>query len=410
KVDSNEKKILVFTSMGHFLTHFFMLVFPALVMPLMRHFSLPLDRVLAISFPMYLCYGLLAVPWGYLSDHLGPRKVMGAGIAISGMGFIAAGNAQTITQLTVFLSITGIGCSAYHPSGLALLTKGIKVRGKALGINGVWGNLGIATAPLAAGVLTYIFAWDKAFFIIGAVGVVIGIVSIAAPFSVSRNEDLQKGTFIEKRDVVRLFLLLCCVMLFSGLMYRGFTLILPTFLENRMAGFASIMDLLLKNFVSTITPDVKTLAAALITGAVFFMGMGGQLLGGRVADRRDLKWAYFFFFLAALPCLFLLGQSRSILVIVFAGFFVFFTLGMQPIENSLFAMLTPARWRSLSFGIKFTLVFGVGSLSVFLVNLVEGRYGLDYVIYLLLGYLCMILFFIALLIFVSRGTSVRHES
>jgi hypothetical protein len=48
--------------------------------------------------------------------------------------------------------------------------------------------------------------------------------------------------------------------------------------------------------------------------------------------------------------------------------FVFFSLGMQPIENSLFAQFTPPRWRATAYGLKFVLTFGVGSLAVWLVR------------------------------------------
>ena len=83
-LDANQRRILVFTSAAHFLTHFFVLVFPALVMPISRDLSLEPARVIPLSFPMYLCYGILAIPWGYLSDRFGPRWMMGAGHAHRG--------------------------------------------------------------------------------------------------------------------------------------------------------------------------------------------------------------------------------------------------------------------------------------------------------------------------------------
>jgi hypothetical protein len=39
-MDSNEKKILILTSAAHYLTHFFVLVFPVLVMPISRDLSM----------------------------------------------------------------------------------------------------------------------------------------------------------------------------------------------------------------------------------------------------------------------------------------------------------------------------------------------------------------------------------
>jgi MFS transporter, FSR family, fosmidomycin resistance protein len=60
-----------------------------------------------------------------------------------------------------------------------------------------------------------------------------------------------------------------------------------------------------------------------------------------------------------------MGFCSEWALVLVAGAYVFFALGMQPIENSLVASLTPERWRSTSYGVKFVLNFGVGSLAVY---------------------------------------------
>lgn len=410
-MDPNERKILITTSVAHFLAHFFILVFPALVMPISRDLSLSPDHVISLSFPMYLCYGLMAIPCGFLSDYFDPRFTMGAGMLFAGIGFIAAGLSQSMIYLTLFFCLVGIGCSAYHPSGMALVSKGIQQRGKALGINGLFGNFGIASAPLIAGILCYITGWHATVFVLGCTGIVAGLLFIIIPVSVSKGQDLQKGTQVEKQQAVTLFLLLCSAMLFSGLMYRGFTVILPTFLESRLLlVMTNLKDQFSHLFDITSMPDnVYTLISTLITSVVYVIGMGGQLLGGRVADRNDLRWAYFVFFCCAFPFLIMLGIVKNFFLVIPAGFFALFSLGIQPIENSLVATLTPPQWRSVSYGIKFTIVFGAGALSVKLISLVQGKYGLDYVILVLVAYLLMVLLLIILLLIFSRGISIRHR-
>jgi MFS family permease len=405
-MDSNEKKILILTSAAHYLTHFFVLVFPVLVMPISRDLSMEPAAVITISFPMYLCYGLLAIPWGYLSDGIDARLMMSAGMIIAGVGFLAAGLAESVERLTLCLGLIGVGCSAYHPSGLALLSKGIRVRGRALGINGLWGNLGIASAPLVAGISTYAMGWKDTLLAFGVLGVLLGIVCFAIPFSIGR-EDLQKGRSVAGWQAVRLFLILCAAMVFSGLMYRGYTIILPTFFESKLAGLGAFASKLVG--VARAAPEADTLIATLIACGVYLIGMVGQLIGGRVADRRDLRWAYLTFFVCALPFLLSLRFVAGPLLIPLAGIFVLFSLGMQPIENSLVAMLTPPQWRSVSYGVKFTLVFGAGSLAVHFVSIADGNYGLDAVILLLLFFLAMVITMIAVLLLASRGASVRHQ-
>ncbi len=407
----NEKKILIFTSAAHFLTHFFILIFPALVMPISRDLSLSVDVVIATAFPMYLLYGVLAIPWGYLSDRYEPRWVMSAGLILTGVGFFAAGMAQTVTRLTLSLSLIGAGCSAYHPSGLALLSKGLRQRGRALGINGFFGNLGIAAAPFAAGVLSYLMGWGHALILFGIAGMITGILSFITPFSVERDRDIQQGKTVVGGDAVKLFIILCSAMLFTGLMYRGFTVILPTFLESKLSGIFAHLGAFASSIrtAADTSPEFLTLIAATVTSGVYLLGMVGQLLGGKVADRFDLRWGYLVFFAVAFPFLIVIALSESWILIAATGLFTLFTLGMQPIENSLVAMVTPPRWRSMSYGVKFTLVFGAGSLSVQMVSIVGGQYGLGSVIWIFVGFLVMAIVMIGVMIWKSRGSSILHE-
>ena len=52
-------------------------------------------------------------------------------------------------------------------------------------------------------------------------------------------------------------------------------------------------------------------------------------------------------------------------------------LGMQPLENTLVARLTPPNFLSSAYGMKFILTFGVGALAVKMVEYVDARWGMD---------------------------------
>ena len=153
-------------------------------------------------------------------------------------------------------------------------------------------------------------------------------------------------------------------------------MILPTFLESRLGDMSQGFRQLLSRRFSSIEdlPAFQTLIATLIATVVYVLGIFGQALGGRVADRHSLKWSYFLFFCAALPFVVAAALLQNALLIPAAGLFVLFTVGMQPIENSLLAFLTPARWRSMSYGIKFTITFGAGSFAVKIVGAVQQHF------------------------------------
>ena len=61
----------------------------------------------------------------------------------------------------------------------------------------------------------------------------------------------------------------------------------------------------------------------------------------------------------------------SIYGLLTINLYVFFSQGMQPLENTLVARLSSDRFRSTAYGIKFTLSFGVGALAVLGVATVE---------------------------------------
>ncbi|NIR61248.1 MAG: MFS transporter, partial [Gammaproteobacteria bacterium] len=51
--------------------------------------------------------------------------------------------------------------------------------GKALGINGVFGNFGVALAAITTGALTDLFGWRAAFLVPGAIAVLTGLLYAA---------------------------------------------------------------------------------------------------------------------------------------------------------------------------------------------------------------------------------------
>jgi len=409
-MNPQERRILFFSSATHFLTHFYMLVFPALVMPMSRDLGLPLASILNISFWMYLLYGILALGWGWISDHWGHRWALNTGVLLSAAGFVMAGFVNSLVLISASFALVGIGCSAYHPSGLALLSQGIRQRGRAMGINGVWGNIGMASAPFVVGILNFLIGWRRGVVILGGLGLAIGIVASLSPFSVQRGSEAKKVERLSSSTALKLFVVFCVGVVFSGLMYRSFTVILPAFLESRLGNFTGWFQGIISRRFSAVrdVPAFQTLVATLSATGVYVLGILGQAVGGRVADRYSLKWSYFIYFCAAMPFILAAGLLHSVLLIPAAGMFVLFAVGMQPIENSLLAYLTPARWRSLSYGIKFTLTFGAGAFAVKIVGAAERSFGIESVAFLVAGFLALVLLSIGVFLYLSRGQSIRH--
>jgi MFS family permease len=91
----NEKKIILFPVASHFLFHFYEIAFPALAIPLTLSLGMELKDVLALGFPMYLLFGLGALPWGIFADHTSNRLAL-----IIGFFGVAAGSFLTALSTT----------------------------------------------------------------------------------------------------------------------------------------------------------------------------------------------------------------------------------------------------------------------------------------------------------------------
>jgi MFS family permease len=375
----------------------YILVFPAVTMPIVSSLGLPLEEVVKLSFLMYLFYGLGALPAGYIVDRWEAKTMMLFGVFAMGAGLLLAGVFPSPRTMPASLLIVGIGASIYHPAGLALISRTVQRRGYALAINGVYGNLGIAAAPFITGVLTWLFSWQVAFVVLGATSMaaslLLGMIHVDESLQVAERDSSRDGS-----GMAKYFVILCFALVLGGLTYRGNTVLLPAYLELKAPFFRDLIQSL--SFLKT--QGTGTLAATILTSLVFLMGIFGQILGGRLADRYDLRYAYLVVHAAAVPFLLGMAFTTNYWLAVCAGFFVLFSLGMQPIENSLIAALTPHRWRSTGFAVKFILNFGIGASAVYLVGLVRLRYPLEAVYIVLSGIAALLVISIVVLIASSR--------
>jgi len=128
----------------------------------------------------------------------------------------------------------------YHPVGLAHVTQIGLRSGRALAINGVFGNMGLAGAAITTGLLAQFFGWQSAFALPGVISFVIGGVLIVRN---RKNRNLTAlNTETEKRTMTphsrqtqwTVFLVICISALFGGMVFNMVTISLPKFLDERL--------------------------------------------------------------------------------------------------------------------------------------------------------------------------------
>jgi len=380
-------------------------------MPMSREMGLAISDVFPIGFMMYMLYGALALPAGYLADHW--SKVAVLKVCVLGMSISAfsASYSSSVAGFTLSLAMLGLFCGLYHPAGLGLIASETEKQGAAHGINGIFGNIGIAAAPLGSGIILLALNWRWAYWIAGLVGLAI----LAFIFALTTNHEPDHGRYLKRsvsknRDgYLKYFVVLCACVVNAGLIYRANLTALPSYFELRAESLLETIT----GFAGSGAGDAMSGASAILVSSLFIFSMVGQYAGGWIADNFDLRKAYFFFHLASVPFIIGMALSFEIPLYISAAGMVFFNLGMLPIENSLLSRFIPGDWLSTGYGIKFTLTFGVGSLALYQVAFLDKLGGLQWVYVALTAQALLLVSIAAFLIYFSRSvgaiTNTRED-
>lgn len=370
-MNPDERRILLVTSLGHFLSHYNMLVFPSLVLPLTLTTGLDMPTVLGLSFWMYLLFGVSALPWGMLGDRIGGKWLLMAMFVGSGIGGIAA-CIWIGEPIPLMIALSGIGLfsGVYHPIGLGLISKGIERISIAMGYNAVFGGLGLVVAPLLTGLVNWLSGPRAAYGLLAGINLFGALLMLLIPPAEPHAEG-ESTASRDKNGNLRAFLILLVAMMLGGIAYRGATVILPAYLELRNTG-------LLESLIGLFGMDLSAnLVATTVTAMIYTVGMVGQYIGGHVGDRYEHRYSYLVFHAICIPAAFLMAFTSNVALIGLAFVYFFFLLGMQPVENTLVATFTPRRLHHSAFGMKFILTFGVGALAVKILQYVENVWGIE---------------------------------
>ncbi|MFD4815040.1 MFS transporter, partial [Streptomyces sp. NPDC058418] len=127
---------------------------------------------------------------GNAADRYGRKKLLTAGLALFGIGSLAAGLAQSSGQLIAARAGMGIGGALLMTTTLAVVVQTFddSERVKAIGIWSTVSSLGFAAGPLVGGVMLDHFWWG-AIFLIKIPVAVIGLVAVLALVPESKSKE-----------------------------------------------------------------------------------------------------------------------------------------------------------------------------------------------------------------------------
>ena len=354
---------VVFVNVGHTYAHLFMLLYPTVVLALEGRWGLGYAELLPLGVAGYFLFGIGALPAGWLADRWSSARLMV-------MFFVGTGAASTLTGLalgpwTLALGLTLIGlfASIYHPVAIAWLVGADDRPGRALGINGIYGAVGISGAALVAGLLAELIGWRAAFIVPGGICLLTGVwfaLRLTAGKVVMERRSYRQDRGRPSADEARrgLFMLLGA-MLFTGLIFQMMSVVMPKLFQARLG-----------DVIGT-----GALAAGTLVSVVYAISAFGQYVGGVLADRYDERWIYPVSYGVQVLVLAAALVTQSVWLVAVVAFSVTLQTGTATVENCLIARYTPAPWRATMYGMKFVLALGLSSLGVPLVAMIYGSSG-----------------------------------
>ncbi|WP_199437837.1 MFS transporter [Vibrio owensii] len=337
-------------NVGHALNHYFLLIFPSVVLTLHKEWGMSYAELLQVGSAAMLVYGVMSLPAGWLADRWSRKGMMLLFYFGMSTSALLTALSQTPWQMGLGLCAIALFAAIYHPVGIALIFSSASKTGRAIAVNGLAGNLGLALAAMGTALLCQWFSWQAAFYVPGLVCLLTGIVYWYASKGVtdiehakSRRDDVT----ISLRQLKVLFACAAVVVFFGGLVFQSTTTSLPKIMDAQFSQSLSLS--------STLTTSIFVYAAFI------------QLVVGELLDRVDIK--KLLACIAGGQLLFLLLATVThewSLVLVFVGLMLC-TYAQIPVNDWLIGRYSDVKWRSRIYAVKYTLSFSTGPIAYWLI-------------------------------------------
>ena len=158
---------------------------------------------------------------------------------------------ETTDMLGISLGVLGFFAAIYHPVGIAMLIKRPGKVGLRIGVNGVWGNMGVAVAPILTGLLIAYSDWRLAFIVPAILCLTFGISQIFAfkesddPVLVKKSSNDRNNTeTIMSSNWQTVLICLSIVTLSGGFIFGSLTFLIPRLFEVNMLQISMMLPLL----------------------------------------------------------------------------------------------------------------------------------------------------------------------
>jgi MFS family permease len=364
-----ERLHFLLLNVGHFLDHLFTLIFATVAaLALYREWGLGYADLLKYATPGFFAFGVFALPAGWLADKWSREGMMSTFFIGIGLASILTSFARTPLEIGLGLFVVGIFAAIYHPVGLAIVVEKWKNTGMRIAVNGVWGNLGVASAALLTGYFIDHGGWRIAFVVPGVLSILIGIAYTVLVWpEITRPRPPAKAKVAAaplpadvKAMLLRVSMIVFLTTAVSSIVFQSTTFALPKVFDERLGGIS-----------------VSATALGGLAFFVFALGSMGQLVVGHYLDRLGPRTVFIaasamqVVFFAIMPGL----SNWAALLCAMA--FMLAAFGQIPINDYMIGRLAEGEWRARIYGVRYVVSFTVLAAALPLIAFVYENWGFD---------------------------------
>ena len=355
------QKVITYINIAHFIDHYAMLIFAAAVIVIAPTFNMKYGELLPYATPGFIAFGAGSMLTGWLGDKWSRRNMMaifffGMGLALVGVSFV-----QTPLQLGIMLLLIGMVASIYHPVGTAMLTSNAEKLGREMGINGAWGNVGVASSALITGVITQYFGWRIAFIVPSVLCLVVGFIYLRSiPKSIDQivKKSIASSARVSKSAMIWVVVSLAITVIASSTTFNAITVALPKLFQERL---------------SNLTTNTATLG--IIIFFVYLSGALAQFIIGNLLDKYPLKNVFLALSIVTVPTLYWASSINDYWLIVLAIIIVVVIFGQVTVNDTILGKYTADEWRGRAYATRYFLGFTAAGLSVGVVSTLYNQGG-----------------------------------
>ncbi|HWI15254.1 MAG TPA: MFS transporter [Burkholderiales bacterium] len=359
-------------NVAHGIDHMFLLIFATAVAAIAADFGYAnWSDLMPYGIGAFALFGLGALPAGRLGDLWGRRVMMVIFFFGIGAASLLTAMASNAWQLAAGLTLIGAFAAIYHPVGIPMLVQNVPNPGEVIGLNGLFGNLGIAVAAILTGFLIKWMGWRAAYLLPGVLAIVCGIVFVRMCPPELEAPAKRKGkakVSLSPAMLVRAFTVMSAAAATSTLIFNFTTNGNSQLLAERFRG---------------VIEDPAMLGALL--ALIYAIASFAQLVVGRLIDRMSFKPLQVWMSVIQVPLLIVAAHTHQWAMFAALLAVMIFVFGSIPFTDAMIVRYVDDRLRSRVAGMRLTVAFGISSFAVWLLGPVVKSVGFATLLWLMAG-------------------------